>query len=325
MKILLFHKNALPRFEGCIDLVRRQGQELSIHGWVWKPADPEEKVCADIVLGGNVVTTVTADKFREDLLKAGIGKGYHAFVSGPVNGTLTDEETRALGIRPKGVSQAIQQRDYLIETVPASGFEGSIDEVELYGPVARISGWIWQPQEPNEPVNTDIVLNNQTIATTLANVMRDDLKAAGKGNGRHGFSVIAMRHLSPAQARELRLLPPGESNPCAQHSEYAVMYMPVDDKDIFNVLLKASDACLEKGDADGALIYLKKLLIMDPDNPKINKHLRKILMDNQYSITKKGDNPVPDDPLTVYRQELHMFHLFLDEMDTELNALKLDS
>lgn len=48
-------------------------------GWVWDQGQPAARIAVQLVSGGRIVATVTADRFRKDLLAAGIGDGRHGF------------------------------------------------------------------------------------------------------------------------------------------------------------------------------------------------------------------------------------------------------
>ena len=51
-----------------------------IVGWAWDKNRPDAPVSVDIYDGNTLLTTVTADQFRKDLVDAGIGNGKHGFV-----------------------------------------------------------------------------------------------------------------------------------------------------------------------------------------------------------------------------------------------------
>ncbi|HWS53466.1 MAG TPA: DUF4082 domain-containing protein [Pyrinomonadaceae bacterium] len=61
--------------------------------------------------------------------------------------------------------------------------EGYIDGINCN----QIWGWAWDPNNPNAPVNVDILVNDSYAGTVTANLFRQDLLNAGKGNGYHGF------------------------------------------------------------------------------------------------------------------------------------------
>ena len=50
-------------------------------------------------------------------------------------------------------------------------------------------GWAWRPDRPNEPVMVEIYANGLRIGETEASLFRPDVRAAGKGDGRSGFSL----------------------------------------------------------------------------------------------------------------------------------------
>src|SRR4051812_20379045 len=53
--------------------------EGTLHGWAWAPSRPAELVMVDLFDDTQLITTVRADRFRPDLLAAGIGDGSHSF------------------------------------------------------------------------------------------------------------------------------------------------------------------------------------------------------------------------------------------------------
>jgi GT2 family glycosyltransferase/glycosyltransferase involved in cell wall biosynthesis len=53
----------------------------SIAGWVWDPTRPDELAEIELLDGDSVVLRLPADRFRDDLLAAGIGDGRHGFAA----------------------------------------------------------------------------------------------------------------------------------------------------------------------------------------------------------------------------------------------------
>ena len=51
-----------------------------IGGWVWDALAPDERHLVEIRVQGELVATVLADRFRQDLVKAGIGDGCYGFM-----------------------------------------------------------------------------------------------------------------------------------------------------------------------------------------------------------------------------------------------------
>ncbi len=65
----------LAELEGLVD----NASEHRLYGWAWNSADPQERLTIELRLAGEAVATAVAERPREDLAKAGIGDGRHAF------------------------------------------------------------------------------------------------------------------------------------------------------------------------------------------------------------------------------------------------------
>ncbi|MBE7212031.1 MAG: Hint domain-containing protein, partial [Gluconacetobacter diazotrophicus] len=59
-----------------------------LRGWAWCPDHPDAPVLLDLVSGDRVMGQVLADRFRADLLHAGIGDGCHGFETGLPSGAV---------------------------------------------------------------------------------------------------------------------------------------------------------------------------------------------------------------------------------------------
>jgi hypothetical protein len=67
---------SVTRYEGFHD-----GADCTnIRGWAWDRTLPNTPIDVDIFGGSTLLARVSANRFRQDLLNAGIGNGYHAFV-----------------------------------------------------------------------------------------------------------------------------------------------------------------------------------------------------------------------------------------------------
>ena len=53
--------------------------ETRVAGWAWCRGRPEKPVEVEIRLGDGVLQRVRADRFRQDLVRAGVGDGRHGF------------------------------------------------------------------------------------------------------------------------------------------------------------------------------------------------------------------------------------------------------
>ena len=60
-------------------IVMEEAEGRRVGGWAFDPKDPDRHVRLSLFNGPNHLVTFHADKFREDLLAAGVGNGEHAF------------------------------------------------------------------------------------------------------------------------------------------------------------------------------------------------------------------------------------------------------
>jgi glycosyltransferase involved in cell wall biosynthesis len=61
--------------QGCVD---RADAEI-IAGWAWLPAHPGTKVYLEVVINGELIAELVANRYRADLQAAGYGDGHHSF------------------------------------------------------------------------------------------------------------------------------------------------------------------------------------------------------------------------------------------------------
>lgn len=78
---------------------------------------------------------------------------------------------------------------------------GQIDTVTPY----RVLGWAQDPERPSEPVTLVVTNNGEILERTLADVFREDVRAAGFGTGAYGFDVWLPARLSPARRNVVRV------------------------------------------------------------------------------------------------------------------------
>jgi hypothetical protein len=85
-------------------------------------------------------------------------------------------------------------------TPPASTqFEGSLDKVE----VASLGGWAWDASQPSTAIKVEIYDGTTLLSTITAQEFREDLKSAGKGDGKHAFNYAFPRTLRDGQSHTI--------------------------------------------------------------------------------------------------------------------------
>ena len=60
-------------------------------------------------------------------------------------------------------------------------------------------------QETNEPIKLDIYDGDALLATVTADLMREDLQVAGKGDGRHGAKYATPPQLKDGKPHTIRI------------------------------------------------------------------------------------------------------------------------
>ncbi|MGI8542199.1 MAG: choice-of-anchor Q domain-containing protein, partial [Aridibacter sp.] len=70
---------------------------------------------------------------------------------------------------------------------------------------SSISGWAWDQQQPDTPVDVNIYADDNLVATVSADQFRQDLLDAGIGNGVHGFSLATPAILKDGQPHQIRV------------------------------------------------------------------------------------------------------------------------
>ncbi len=51
----------------------------TVNGWAYCPVRHSQRLVVEILIGDAVVSTIAADRYREDLIHAGIGDGFYSF------------------------------------------------------------------------------------------------------------------------------------------------------------------------------------------------------------------------------------------------------
>jgi hypothetical protein len=93
-----------------------------------------------------------------------------------------------LAATPSGAATAVQTK-----------FEGSFDKLV----VESIGGWAWDGDRPNEAIKIEIYDGVNLLATVTASEFREDLKNAGKGDGKHAFNYALPPTLRDGKAHTI--------------------------------------------------------------------------------------------------------------------------
>jgi glycosyltransferase involved in cell wall biosynthesis len=184
---------------GNLDAVHANG---TIVAWCWSAAEPDIRREVAVFVDGIELARGRCNQLRPDLLAVGVGDGRHGLTL-----TLPPETT------PPGHAATVTLRDLATgqwigtptqttwraappvipaasaETaapVAAGPLEGNVDRVTRDG---WVRGWCWRRNRPDDRVDLTVLVDGEPIGTTRASASRDDLKAAGIGDGAHGFDL----------------------------------------------------------------------------------------------------------------------------------------
>jgi hypothetical protein len=114
-------------------------------------------------------------------------------------GYTTDATYRTEEARERGGARIVVDRDTtdeleldLADTPRIRGIIG------IFRP-SEIKGWAYDPAHPDEHRKVEVVTNGRSVATTQADLFRQDLQAAGYGRGYHAFELVLQEKLPTDQ------------------------------------------------------------------------------------------------------------------------------
>jgi hypothetical protein len=81
-----------------------------------------------------------------------------------------------------------------------------VDQDRIFGTIeregaAKLAGWCWSSERPNEHLTVQIVFDDVIVATLTAAAFRRDLARGGQGDGRHAFALTLDRDTVPSAAQ----------------------------------------------------------------------------------------------------------------------------
>ena len=112
------------------------------------------------------------------------------------------------GARLIAVNRRLAARAASLGLTPAviGPVAGYIDHADQSG----ISGWAWCQAAPARPLRLEVLEDDRVIGSVLADQYREDLQAAGIGDGRHGFALTFTRPLDPFTRHTLTVRRPAD-------------------------------------------------------------------------------------------------------------------
>jgi len=173
--VLMIEK--IGEYTGHLDSI----QGLTVYGWAYNKANPDERVEVVVLVDGKPVAEGVADQYREDLEKAGIGDGRHGFTI-KIPDEYADGKEHKIEVQVKFRNntkiKSLGSGNFIL--TPYIGYLDKIDGLVVYG-------WVYNSNNAEEKVIVYIYVDNKLVGTSIANLYREDLKNAGINDGNHGF------------------------------------------------------------------------------------------------------------------------------------------
>jgi F5/8 type C domain len=171
-------------------------------GWAQDPDAPTTHLTVRVLVDGTVVATTVADRFRQDLLDAGIGDGTFSFAI-DLAGLLSADTEHQI--------RAQAQDTQTGQWVDLGGTPKSLTCTQLTGthdgnagiqqkPSCIAGGWAWDADSPTTRLEVRVKVDGKVVAETTANAYRDDVRAAGFGDGYSGWTIDLFGRVTPGVA-----------------------------------------------------------------------------------------------------------------------------
>ena len=172
-------------------------------GWAIDPDVPAGRVPIRVSSDGIVIWEGIADQYRQDLLDAGIGDGFHAF-SKDLHPLISSDVPHLICMQAQDLDNG--------EWVDLSGTPRSMTCTEIFGThdgfqgvaskaECRATGWAADLDTATGPrVQVRINVDGRVVVETTANQFREDVLAAGFGDGYSGFDVNLYGKVIPDRA-----------------------------------------------------------------------------------------------------------------------------
>jgi hypothetical protein len=185
--------------DGAIPALAKNGLCYA-NGWAFDPDDPSGDVTVRISADGTVVATVEAGDFRQDLLDGGFGDGTAAFWV-PLAGLISPGVAHVIRVDAlDDETSTWTALDSTPRVLTCTGLDGFHDTAGgTFGRSScRVEGWAFDADAPTGPrVEVRASVDGHVVADTTADLLREDVRDAGFGDGYSGFSIDLFGRMTP--------------------------------------------------------------------------------------------------------------------------------
>jgi hypothetical protein len=204
-----------------------------VEGWAWSPSAADKRLELRVWLDGREVGGTVAELARPSLATAGIGDGEHAFrfvlpasfaSAGPHSLRIEADGQSlppAVGFAAVGEGEtAWDGAHFTVEGVPQAAGETGTTPAGVEGRIEQVSngiveGWAWHPDAPDTRVLLEVLLDGESLGTTIAELPRPSLAAAGIGDGRYAFRFALAAGIASPGLHRLCVHAAGEGLPAS--------------------------------------------------------------------------------------------------------------
>jgi hypothetical protein len=174
---------------GVLDEVRVEPGRVSVRGWAFDPDAPSAQTQLHAYLDGVQAASLTTGQPRGDVAAAhGVGpaQGFQAsFTASKGSHRLC---VYVLNIGPGSANPLLGCRDVVVPDPAAYNPKFSLDSVTGSGGTIRVTGWAFDPDVPQQPVDLHVYVNGVKAGVVAAASPRPDVAVAHpEAGGSHGF------------------------------------------------------------------------------------------------------------------------------------------
>lgn len=173
---------------------------LYFTGWAVHPEKSDTPVTVDVLCDDRLIATIQTGIFRPDLHKIYGGRGNYGFrVKLPTD--VCDGHEHVIKVVSGGTKTLLDDGERKIQLEPDLLLEGFFENMRGL----RVRGWAWNSMQPDAPVEVEVLDGGTPVMAVLADLYREDLVKAGKGNGLHAFDIELPGSLCDNRPHEIRI------------------------------------------------------------------------------------------------------------------------
>jgi hypothetical protein len=152
-------------------------------GWAWNPNWPNDPIRVDVYDGTTLLGSTLANAFRQDLLNAGKGNGYHGFNFSLPN-SVRNGSAHSISVKFRGTATNLTWSPRSVTCHPPKGY---MDGITATG---YASGWVCDPDAPQVSSQVRLASSAGYIGLYTTNLSNEQAVSTACGGGTlHRFGV----------------------------------------------------------------------------------------------------------------------------------------